>query len=89
MEKKRQTDLGPYVVQMGAFSTRENARRLKMQISHLGYDVSINNIESNGRKLYAVRVNRFKTKIKAEKIGRDIKSKIGVNYRVFYRPKNK
>ena len=87
--KKRRIDLGPYVIQMGAFSTKENAKRLKLQITQLGHDVSISNVESNGRTLYAVRVNRFKTKNRAEIIGRDIKSKIGVDYRVLYRPTNK
>ena len=87
--KKRRLDLGPYVIQMGAFSTKENAKRLKLQITQLGHDVSISNVESNGRTLYAVRVNRFKTKNRAEIIGRDIKSKIGVDYRVLYRPTNK
>ncbi|MBI04404.1 MAG: hypothetical protein CMI96_01135 [Pelagibacteraceae bacterium] len=87
--KRRKTVLGPYVVQMGAFSTQENAKKLKLQISQLGHDVSINDVESNGRILYAVRVNRFKTKKRAEYIGKDIKSKIGVDYRVLYRPVNK
>ena len=86
--KKRRSDLGPYVIQVGAFSTKENAGKLKMQISQLGHDVSINNVESNGKTLYAVRVNRFKAKNRAEKIGKDIKSKIGVDYRVLYRPVN-
>ena len=86
--KDRQIDLGPYVIQMGAFSTKENATRLKLQISQLGHDVSISNVESNGRKFYAVRVNRFKTKNRAENIGKDIRSKIGVDYRVLYRPIN-
>ena len=61
---------------MGAFSTKENAKRLKLQITQLGHDVSISNVESNGRILYAVRVNRFKTKNMADNIGKDIKSKI-------------
>ena len=87
-KKKRPSDLGAYVVQVGAFSTKENAKRLKLQVSQLGHDVSINNVESNGKILYAVRVNRFKTKNRAEKIGKDIKSKIGIDYRVLYRPKN-
>ena len=47
-----------------------------------------NNVDSNGRTLYAVRVNRFKTKNRAENIGKDIRSKIGVDYRVLYRPIN-
>ena len=77
---------GPYVVQIGAFSSRNNANRLKLQVSQLGHDVSINKVDSNGKTFYAVRVNRFKSKSKAEQIGKDIKTKLGVNFRVLYRP---
>ena len=84
--KRKQAELGAYVIQVGAFSTKENANRLKLQVSQLGYDVYINNVESKGKTLYAVRVNRYKTKNRAEKIGKDIKTKIGVDYRVLYRP---
>ena len=83
---KKKLDLGPYVIQIGAFGSRENARRLKLQVTQLGHDVSINNVESNGKILYAVRVNRFKSKKQSEKIGKDIKSKLGVEYRILYRP---
>ena len=83
---KKKLDLGPYVVQIGAFGNRENARRLKLQVTQLGHDVTINNVESNGKILYAVRVNRFKSKKQAENIGKDIKSKIGGEYRILYRP---
>ena len=78
--------MGPYVVQVGAFSSKENAKRLKLQISQLGHDVSINSVKSNGKTLYAVRINRYKSKRKAEEVGKDIKSKLGVNFRVLYRP---
>ena len=87
--KKKVKKKGPYVVQIGAFSSIENAKRLKLQVSQLGYDVSINKVDSNNKTFFAVRVNSYKTKKRAEQIGRDIKSKIGVNYRVLYRPKNK
>ena len=84
--KKKSENLGPYVIQIGAFSRKENAKRLKLQVSQLGHDVSINKVDSNGKTFYAVRINRYKSKVKAEEIGRDIKSKLGVNYRVLYRP---
>ena len=84
--RKKNENLGPYVVQVGAFSSKENAKRLKLQISQLGHDVSINSVESNGKILYAVRINRYKSKRKAEEVGKDIKSKLGVNFRVLYRP---
>ena len=83
---KKKPELGPYVIQVGAFSTKANAKRLKLQISQLGHDVSINDVDSNGKRLFAVRVNRFKSKKRADKVGQDIKSKIGVDYRVLYRP---
>ncbi len=83
---KKKAVMGPYVIQVGAFSTKANAKRLKLQISQLGHDVSINDVDSNGNRLYAVRVNRFKSKKRAENVGKDIKSKIGVDYRVLYRP---
>ena len=84
--RKKTENLGPYVVQIGAFSSKENAKRLKLQVSQLGHDVSINKVDSNGKTFYAVRINRYKSKRKAEDIGKDIKSKLGVNYRVLYRP---
>ena len=84
--KKKSKNPGPYVIQIGAFSNKDNAKRLKLQVSQLGHDVSISNVESNGKTFFAVRVNRYKSKRKAEEIGKDIKSKLGVSYRVLYRP---
>ena len=84
--KKKSENLGPYVVQIGAFSSKENAKRLKLQVRQLGHDVSINKVDSNGKTFYAVRINRYKSKRKAEEIGKNIKSKLGVSYRVLYRP---
>ena len=84
--KKKTESQGPYVVQIGAFSSKNNAKRLKLQVSQLGHDVSINKVESNEKTFFAVRVNRYKSKRKAEEIGKDIKSKLGVSYRVLYRP---
>ena len=84
--KKKSKVNGPYIVQIGAFSSKENANRLKLQVSQLGHDVTINKVDSNGKTFFAVRVNRYKTKTKADQIGKDIKSKLGVSYRVLYRP---
>jgi len=84
--KKNEINKGPYIVQVGAFSNKENAKRLKLQVSQLGHDVSINKVDANGKVFFAVRVNRYKSKRKADEIGKDIKSKLGVSYRVLYRP---
>ena len=81
------TPIKPYVIQIGAFGNIQNAKRLKLQVAQIGYNVYIVPIETNGRTFHAVRVLSFKTKSKAEKIGKLIKSKLGVEYRVLYRPK--
>lgn len=84
--RNKSESLGPYVVQIGAFSSKGNAKRLKLQVSQLGHNVEIKKVDSNGKIFFAVRISRFKSKIKAEEIGKEIKSKLGVNYRVLYRP---
>ena len=65
---KKTEDLGPYVVQVGAFSSKENAKKVKLQVGQLGHDVSINKVDSNGKTFYAVRVNRYKSKKKQRKL---------------------
>ena len=46
---KKNENMGPYVVQIGAFSNKQNAQRLKLQVRQLGHDVSINKVDSNGK----------------------------------------
>ena len=84
--KKKSRNPGAYVVQIGAFSSSENAERLKLQVGQLGHDVSINKVDSNGKIFFAVRINSYASKLKAEQVGKDVKSKLGVSYRVLYRP---
>ena len=78
----------PYIVQIGAFGNKKNAKRLQLQISQVGYEVIIAPVEAGGRKLHAVRVVRFKSKREAEQVGKDIKRKLGTDFRVLYRPKS-
>jgi len=78
----------PYVIQIGAFGNIKNAKRLKLQVSQIGYDVELTPIQTNGRGLHAVRVVRFKSKSSAERIGKVIKKKLGLDFRVLYRPKS-
>ena len=79
----------PYLVQIGAFSSIQNANRLKLQVNQIGYNVNIIPIKINGKALNAVRVVRFKTKSAAERTGNVIKKKLGIDYRVLYRPEDK
>ncbi len=78
----------PYIIQVGALSRLENAERMKLQISQIGYNVEISKVETNGLRLHAVRVVRYENKAKAEKVGKLIKKKVGNEYRVLYRPNN-
>ena len=76
-----------FLVQIGAFSTKANAQRLKLQVSQIGFNVIVRPIETNGRLFHAVRVVGFSSKKSAEKAGMSIKKKLGIDYRVLYRPK--
>ncbi len=76
----------PYVIQIGAFSSLKNANRLKLQVNQIGHEVQIVQVETKDRTLNAVRVVRYKSKTAAEKVGQNIKRKLGVDFRVLYRP---
>ena len=86
-QKPKTREPKPYIVQIGAFGNLGNANRMKLQVSQIGYEVEISPVQTNGRKLHAVRVIRFKNKSEAERVGSVIKKKLGIDYRVLYRPK--
>ena len=85
-EKNSTKQPRPYVVQIGAFGSIQNANRLKLQVNQIGYDVAISKVRTNGKSLNAVRVVRFKSKSSAERVGQTIKKKLGIDFRVLYRP---
>ncbi len=78
----------PYVIQIGAFSSLKNANRLKLQANQIGYEVEIVQVDTKDRSLNAVRIVRYNSKTAAEKVGQIVKRKLGVDYRVLYRPLN-
>lgn len=78
----------PYIIQIGAFGNIQNANRLKLQVKQIGYNVKIRPVKTNGRNYNAVRIFSYKSKSEAEKVGKIIKNKLGVDYRVLYRPLN-
>ena len=86
VRKKERGVKKPYIIQVGAFGNISNAERMRLQISQIGYDVEISEVQINGRGLHAVRVVRYETKSEAEKVGRLVKKKLGIDYRVLYRP---
>ena len=84
--KENRKEPKPYVIQIGAFGSVQNANRLKLQVSQIGYQVEISPVQTNGKGLHAVRVVRYRSKSSAERIGEVIKKKLGIDYRVLYRP---
>ena len=84
--KENRKEPKPYVVQIGAFGSIQNANRLKLQVTQIGYDVEISPVQTNGKGLHAVRVVRYRSKSSAERVGESIKKKLGIDYRVLYRP---
>ena len=86
IKKAKTKEPKPYIVQIGAFGSIQNANRLKLQVTQIGYDVEISPVQTNGKGLHAVRVVRYRSKSSAERVGESIKKKLGMDYRVLYRP---
>ena len=76
----------PWVVQVGAFGKYNNAKRLKNQLQGNGFITEIHTINSNGKRLHAVRLVRYEEKFDAEKIGRKLKKKYGLDFRAINNP---
>ena len=85
--KKSKIITKPWVVQVGAFGKYNNAQRLKKQLQGNGFPTEVHTINSNGKRLHAVRLVRYQEKIDAEKIGKKIKKKYGLDFRVIFNPK--
>ncbi len=66
---------GTYTIQVGAFSTLENAEKQKSFFDNLGYDVEVANRVRAGKKLFLVWVGSFQTAEDAVKLAYDIKQK--------------
>jgi tetratricopeptide (TPR) repeat protein len=76
----------PWVVQVGAFGKYENANRLKKQLQGHGFATEVHMVDSNGKRLHAVRIVRYETKESAEVIGQKIKKNFGLDFRVINNP---
>jgi len=67
-----------FTVQVGAFSTLQNAGELKTKFEKEGYQSNIFTIVSNGKKLHKVWVGEFQTYDEAKKFSAEIKSKFNL-----------
>ncbi len=64
---------GNFVVQLGSFSSRENAERLVHDMTAHGFTAFIAPITTNGRELYRVRVGPTRDRASAEALATELK----------------
>ncbi len=74
-KRKRAKVCNKLTVEVGEFSTLQNAGELKAKFEKEGYQSNIFTIVSNGKKLYKVWVGEFQTYKDATKFTAEIKSK--------------
>jgi cell division protein FtsN len=68
----------PYTLQVGAFSTSENARKQKAFFEERGYAAEITSRVRSGKSLYLVWVGSFPNADEARKVLREIQSKYDI-----------
>jgi len=68
-----------FTVQVGAFSTLNNAEILKSKFEQEGYTCNIFTIMSNGKKLHKVWVGEYRTYDEAKAVSSELKEKFGLN----------
>ncbi len=68
-----------FTVQIGAFSTLQNAELLKTKFEQEGYTCNIFTMMSNGKKLHKVWVGEYSTYKEAQSAIQEIKQKYGLN----------
>jgi cell division protein FtsN len=68
-----------FTVQVGAFSTLQNAGELKAKFEKEGLQSNIFTIVSNGKKLYKVWVSEFQTYDEAKRFTMEIKNRFNLS----------
>lgn len=68
-----------YTVQVGAFSTMQNAEELKGRFERESYSATISTVVSNSKTLHKVWVGEFKTYESAKRFAGEIKSKYNID----------
>ena len=68
-----------FVVQLGSFSSQENAEKLNQRLLDAGFKAFVEPLQSSQKTVYRVRVGPSLKKAKVEKYRTEIKSKLGVD----------
>lgn len=76
----------PYVIQVGAYGSVENALRQKMLLEQRGFEVELWPISVRGRELQAVQIVRYSSRDEAQKEGEKVKASLGFGFMVLERP---
>lgn len=71
-----------FSVQIGAFSERKNAIRLKEKYSFLNQPIKIVTNAFGNKILYLVHVGKFASRSEAENFANDLKTNYGLNFRI-------
>ncbi len=69
-----------YAIQVGAFSSRENAEAGKEIFEEHDYPVQIRKRNRNNVELYLVWIGQYETREEAERVGSEIKQKLALPY---------
>jgi len=72
-----------FTIQVGCFSSKQNAQKLQDDLTSKGYDVYITPFQSGGRKLYRVRVGEFVSRVAAEHTEKKLKMRESLPTHIF------
>ena len=84
----KKNTLKPFVIQLGAFGSRQNAFKQAQLINSSGFNAEVWPITVNNKELFAVQITRFSTKEDAVSVGEKIKKKMNLSYLIVNRPLN-
>ena len=84
--KKAPVPLGNWVVQMGSFSSEQNALRLRDRLRKAGFATQVAKVRVDGKPHFRVRVGPFLERSEAEDRRRRIQDKLSLKGRVLSYP---
>ena len=76
----------PYVVQVGAFGSKQNAIKQSQLINENGFNAEVWPISVNNKDLFAVQIARFATFEEANLIAEKLKDKMKLSFLIINRP---
>ena len=80
------TGLTSWMVQVGSFSSQDNANKIVEQLRKAGYDTHLETAQVKNRKLYRVRVGPEIDRNNADRIAKEVSKKFFVNAKVLRYP---